>query len=314
MAQHVVVTGAGGPAGVCAIRALVRSGHLVTAADADPHAVGLRLAHRRAVVPRCDAAGFVEAICALGEPGGDTVLLSTVAEELVVLGGHRGALEAAGLRSWMPAPESVASCVDKWRFHERLAAGGVPTPVTALGTGAGVPGPWIVKPRFGRGSRDVFAADDPADLAVLLRRAPQPIVQQRIEGAEFTVDVLVDDDGEPACVAPRWRLETKAGIATRSLTFHDSALDALVARAMHALGLVGPVNLQGFRRPDGSFVVIEVNPRLSGGLALTQHAGADIVGEFVRRALGAPLDRSRLRTCAGVLMMRHHEEVFERCG
>ena len=32
-----------------------------------------------------------------------------------------------------------------------MTAAGLPVPATGLGKAEGVPGPWIVKPRFGRG-------------------------------------------------------------------------------------------------------------------------------------------------------------------
>ena len=60
-------------------------------------------------------------------------------------------------------------------------------------------------------------------------------------------------------------------------------------------------------------VVVEINPRLSGGLALTQHAGADLLGAYVDRALGRPIDRDSLRARPGVRMARHFVEVFEPC-
>nr|MDA8340831.1 hypothetical protein [Actinomycetota bacterium] len=40
----VLVTGAGGPAGISVIRALRPLGHRIVAADGSPHAAGLRLA------------------------------------------------------------------------------------------------------------------------------------------------------------------------------------------------------------------------------------------------------------------------------
>lgn len=313
MTVRVLVTGAGGPAGVCAIRGLApRFG--VVAVDADPGAVGLRLAEASRVVPRADRDGFIEALCATAIETGATVLLPTVAEELVVLARHRAQLEAAGLAAWLPDPEAVRRCTDKWRFFEALRDAGVPTPATGLGCEDGVPGPWIVKPRSGRGSRDVYAVDDPAALAVLLARVGDPIVQHRLEGREFTADALVDDDATVLTVCPRWRLETKAGISTKGLTFRDAEVESVVAAALAAVGLVGPANVQGFVAPTGQVTVMEINPRLSGGLALTQHAGADLLGAYVERALGRRPDPQRLVARPGVLMVRHFEEVFETCG
>ena len=125
-----------------------------------------------------------------------------------------------------------------------------------------------MKPRFGRGSRDVFSVDDPDDLAFALRRVPDPIVQTRLVGREFTVDALVDRDGHLAGAVPRWRLETKAGISTKGETFADAAVVNGVARLLAAVGLTGPANVQGFVDPNGGASFIEVNPRFSGGLPL----------------------------------------------
>jgi len=312
MTVRVLVTGAGGPAGVCAIRGLApRFG--VVAVDADPGAVGLRLAGASRVVPRADRDGFIEALCATALETGASVLLPTVAEELVVLAHRRDELEAAGLAAWLPDPAAVGRCTDKWQFFETLRDASVPTPATGLGGAEGVPGPWILKPRAGRGSRDVYPVDDPAELAVLLARVTDPIVQHRLEGREFTADALVDDE-TVLTVCPRWRLETKAGISTKGLTFRDAAVESVVAAALRAVGLVGPANVQGFVAPNGAVTVMEINPRLSGGLALTQHAGADLLGACVERALGRAPDPERLVARPGVLMVRHFEEVFETCG
>jgi carbamoyl-phosphate synthase large subunit len=309
---RVLVTGAGGPAGVCAIRGLAGR-YDVVATDADPCAVGLRLAPQSRVIGRADRPGFVDRLCDVARETGAEVLLSTVAEELVELARHRDRLEAAGLVAWLPDPAAVQRCTDKWAFHEALTAAVVPTPATGLGAAEGVDGPWIVKPRFGRGSRDVFAVDERRDLDVLLGRVTDPLVQHRLIGREFTADALVDDDGTVLCVAPRWRLETKAGISTKGETFCNRAVDSVVAAALGAVGLAGPANVQGFVTADGP-VVVEINPRLSGGLALTQHAGADLLGAYVEHALGRPVDRDRLRARPGVTMFRHFVEVFESCA
>ena len=53
-----------------------------------------------------------------------------------------------------------------------------------------------------------------------------------------------------------------------------------------------------------------MNPRFSGGLALTLAAGADLVGEFVRATVG---ERMRPRPAAvpsGVTMTRHYSEII----
>jgi carbamoyl-phosphate synthase large subunit len=192
-----------------------------------------------------------------------------------------------------------------------MTEAGLPVPATGLGKADGVPGPWVVKPRFGRGSRDVHVVSTQAGLRTALAATPQPIVQTQLTGREFTVDALVDRSGALIAAAPRWRLETKAGVSTKGETFADDEVVNVADLVLKAVGLIGPANVQGFVTEDGAVVVHEVNPRFSGGLPLTQHAGADVVGEYLRGILGLPLRSDRLVTRPGVRMLRHHAEVFE---
>jgi carbamoyl-phosphate synthase large subunit len=306
----VLVTGAGGPAGVAVVRALTEVTRVV-AADADPSAVGLRLAHGSGVVPLASDAGFVPALCELARSADARALVCTVAEEMVAVQRERELLDEAGVATWLPGAEAVTTCLDKWCFAQRCLDAGIAAPPTALGTARGVPGPWIVKPRFGRGSRDVHTADTADELRWALTRVAQPLVQTRLDGMEFTVDALVARDGALAAAVPRWRLETKAGISTKGRTFANDALVAEVGRLLRAVELDGPANVQGFLTANGGIGFTEVNPRFSGGLPLSLAAGADMVGEYLRGLLGLPMRPERLRARAGVTMVRYFAEVFE---
>lgn len=308
---RVLVTGAGGAAGVAVIQAL-RARREVLAVDCDPDAVGLRLAERSAVVPRGDDPDFAAHVAKLASRHGATALVCTVAEEMAALQEGIDLLAEAGLRTWLPSPATVHTCLDKWAFARVCADAGLPAPATALGTAEGVPGPWIVKPRFGRGSRDVHPVGTAAQLAAAAARVPQPLVQTRLAGREFTVDALVDPYGRLAGAVPRWRLETKAGISTKGRTFHSPALVAGVAELLAAVGLTGPANVQGFLDGRGEFAFTEVNPRFSGGLPLSLAAGADLVGEYLRGQAGQRVRPERLQGRPGVTMLRHFVEVFER--
>jgi carbamoyl-phosphate synthase large subunit len=307
----VLVTGAGGAAGVAVIRALQSHGHRVVAVDCDETAVGLRLADEAHVVPPANQPHYLAALLRVATVTSAQALICTVAEEYAALAAAREYLEEAGIRTQMPSRESVATCLDKWAFHEAMTQAGLPVPATGLGRAEGVPGPWVVKPRFGRGSRDVHLVANQTRLRVALAATPSPIVQTQLTGREFTADALIDDSGVVVAVCPRWRDETKAGISTKGETFADPEVDNVVSLVLKATGLVGPANVQGFVTEDGAVVVHEVNPRFSGGLPLTLHAGADVVTEYLRSILGLPIRPERLVARPGVRMQRYLCEVFE---
>ena len=310
MALSVIVTGAGGAAGVAVIQSLRHLGHRTIAADADETAAGMQLADEAGIVPRGDDPRFAGVLCDLALRTEAEALVCTVAEEMVALNRAADELGAVGLATWLPTSEVVETCVDKWRFAAALEASGFPGPLTGLASADGIPGPWIVKPRFGRGSRHVFAIDHPEDLPSALRQVPGPIVQTRLAGAEFTVDALVAADGSLAGAVPRWRLDTRGGISTKGRTFEHEQLAAAVGKLLGALGLCGPANVQGFVDESGTFAFTEVNPRFSGGLPLSIAAGADLVGEYVRGVVGLPVRAERLRYRSGVTMTRYLAELF----
>ena len=311
-AAAVLVTGAGGPAGIAVVRRLVALGHRVVAVDADPAAAGLALADTGLVVPRADSTDFVDVLLAVCTLHGVDALIGTVAEELPTLADGAVQLAAVGVATWLPDPTAVAVCCDKAAFAARMHAAGVPHPacaddVTALSR---VPGPWIVKPRAGRGSRGVRSLDDPAAVVTALLEDPALIAQTRLSGREFTADALVARDGRVLAVVPRWREETKAGISVKGTTFDSAAVSAVVVDALTAVGLSGPANVQGFVAEDGAVTVVAINPRFSGGLPLTLAAGADVVATYLAGIRDASAALPPLTFRAGVRMSRYFAETY----
>ncbi|MFJ9518436.1 ATP-grasp domain-containing protein [Kitasatospora sp. NPDC101801] len=302
--RRVLVTGCGGPAGVAVVEELAALGAVPVAADCDPYAAGLHLGHPAVLLPFADAPDYPRRLLAAAVAQRCAAVVVTVGEELLRVAGLEAEFAAQGVAAWFPAGRAVSDCLDKWAFAERIEAAGVAGPRSALGAPGELPGPWIVKPRFGRGSRDVYPVDDPADFPTLLRRVPEPLVQTRLTGREFTADCLIDRDGTVLGTVPRWRSQTRAGISTRGTTFTDARIDVLVAELAVALGLTGVCNVQGFLDEEGPARVVEVNPRFSGGLPISLAAGADLVGQFLRGTLGLPVRPDALRGRDGVTTVR----------
>ena len=308
----VLVTGAGGPAGVAVIRRLVALGHRVVGVDADWSAAGCALATVGAVVPRADHVRFVDALVSLATAHGVDALIGTVAEELPALAAGAAQLAEAGVATWLPSVDSVEVCCDKAAFARALRDAGVPHPATT-GTAAGlgtVPGPWVVKPRAGRGSRGVRLLDSRSAVAEALNEDASLIAQTRLQGREFTADALVGRDGGMLTVVPRWRDDTKAGISVKGTTFDSPAVTDVVAAALEAVRLTGPSNVQGFVADDGRATVVEINPRFSGGLPLTLAAGADVVSAYLTGIRDPQAALPHLWFTPGVRMSRYFAETY----
>lgn len=309
---NVLVTGAGGPAGIAVIRRLSALGHPVIAVDADPGATGLRLAARHAVVPLAEDPSFPAALLAVVAQHRPAALICTVAEELPGITDIAEQLAVLGCATSLPSKEAVERCLDKARFASLLAGRRMPHPPTGMFADAAtsIPGPWIVKPRRGRGSRGVLALDTAEEVAAVMRSGADLIVQTRLTGHEFTADVLISNDGRPLACVPRWRSETKDGISVKGVTFASAPVTDAVLRTVAALELTGPSCVQGFVGFDGDVRIVEVNPRFSGGLPLTLAAGADVVATYLAEILVPSVRVAPLTFRPGVHMARYLAEVY----
>jgi carbamoyl-phosphate synthase large subunit len=312
--RSVLVTGSGGPAGIAVIRRLMALGHRVVAADADQTAAGGALADVTVTVPHADHPRFLDALLGAAAAYGADALIGTVAEELPALTAGVDRLTAAGVATWLPDLTAVDLCCDKAAFAARMREAGVPTAPTATEprNAALLPGPWIVKPNSGRGSRGLQLLDDATAVMAAMSADPGLIAQTRLPGREFTADALVARDGTLLTVVPRWRDETKAGISVKGTTFTSEAVTHLAGAALAAVGLTGPANVQGFVADDGTATVVEINPRFSGGLPLTLAAGADVVSTYLAGIRDPQAELPFLWFTPGVRMSRYFAETYTR--
>jgi carbamoyl-phosphate synthase large subunit len=292
MAARVLVTGAGGPAGVAVIRSLLRRPDLtVFAADMDGWASGIYLvpAERRRLVPPGRADDFVSEIARMVREDALDLVISTVDVELVALAGRREELAPAVLAA--PSEDTLSTALDKMLLAERCASTGR-SPRTRLAGPDALAEDWefpvFAKPRQGAGSRGIRLVPDRAVLEALPVDEGL-IVQDFLPGEEYSVDVIADAAGHVVAAVPRTRARVDSGVAIAGRTLHDPELVATATVIAEAIGLVGVANVQLRRDRVGRAMLLEVNPRFPGALPLTIAAGVDIPSLVADLFLGAAL-------------------------
>lgn len=318
---RVLVTGAGGAAGVAVVRSLLARGDVeVFGADMDHWASGLYLvpAQRRRLVPAGLSEGFVDAVRTICREDRIDVLFPTVDVELPRLAAERETLENAGTRLASPSLRTIETALDKFTLA-RTCAGVVRVPRTELLGTPGADGGWtfpvIVKPRRGAGSRGVRLVASQQDLDQLTLDHERSaagvedlIVQAFLPGDEFSVDVFADLDGHVVAAVPRARLRVDSGISIAGVTLRDDALIGTASAVAVALGLQTVANVQLKRDTDGTPALLEVNPRFPGATPLTVAAGVDTPSLTLDAMLGRPLPAHvEFRELANV---RYLEDVF----
>lgn len=308
----VLVTGAGGAAGIAIIRSLLaRGGVRVIAADMDRLASGLYLvpAADRVLVPAGLAPDFASAVHHWCEHFGVQVIFPTVDVELPVLAARRIEFERRGTRLASPSLATLDVCLDKWALARRCQ-GVLPVPRTQTLSPAAATGrtfPVIVKPRRGAGSRGIELVESAADL-IALGTDDDRLVQDYLPGDEYSVDVLAGLDGRVIAAVPRSRLRVDSGISVAGATFHDDELEAAARAVARAIDLTTVANVQLRRDADGRAALLEVNPRFPGAMPLTVAAGVDMPSLTLDLVLGRPVPAAL--DFQELAVVRHLDEVF----
>lgn len=205
-------------------------------------------------------------------------------------------------------PDTAILMFDKILAAEAFAKAGVPVPTTYSIIDAEMP--VIAKPRFGSASRGIHIFHDIEDL-MHLKDISDYLLQEYIEDKkEYTVDCYIDRDGEILVTVPRERLEIMGGEVTRTITTRLPELEKMSREIICKFNLRGPVTLQFlYNVKTHRYLLMEVNPRLGGGVVCSIYAGAPITDYILQEALGIPV-----RPCDDwidhTLMARYQKETI----
>ena len=308
-------TAAGSTNTVTQYRTFQNLGCRIIAADCDPASVGFHFADAAYVVPRVAEDGYLEAILTICAKEGVTLFLPALDEELELFARHQERFRAVGTRLLVSSPEALRICLDKLLTYHYFVEAGLPMPRTVAAEQFGPHTfdryPLIVKPRAGRGSAGVHLARDAREAAFFSTYVEGAVLQEALPGVEYTIDVLADLESEVRILSARQRLATESGISSKGMTHWQDGFLAPVRTMVKELGLIGPLNVQGFVSPEGAIAFTEINARLAGTAILSQAAGVPLFEGILALASGrAP--EVWLKPCEPLLMFRHWEETFHQ--
>lgn len=316
---RVVITGSGTVTCQSVIKGLRSQSELeveIVTVDASDRVAGRYFSDHFHRVPSASDPAYVDAVLEICAHHKADLLIPIVDYEFKPLSQAVDRFTALGCLVAISPPEVIGRVNDKLETHQFFRDHGFTTARTWDADGArseleDLPYPVFLKPAVdGRSSIDCHMVDGAAALETLLDRVPGAMVQEFVDGPEYTADILADWTSEVLGVVVRERIETKGGVSYKGRTVDDPEMVSLVIRMARALGLRGPANIQAFRARDGQLYFNEINPRFSGALALSLAAGLNSPLMLAKLAIGLPVEGAVGRTRTGVTMLRYWDEVF----
>ena len=181
----------------------------------------------------------------------------------------------------------------------------------------------VIKNRFGSGSSGLIFSTSGSldrDIETALRSARNElgesinsrsealksvVVQPRIVGDEFGMDVLSDFRATYSAVFVRRKLSMRGGETDKATSEEPTRFESLAREIARVIPHIGVVDLDVMEDSAGRRWVIDVNPRFGGGYPFSHVAGADAPSAYVAWALGRTPEHSWLDYSVGVVGAKH---------
>jgi len=283
--------------------------------DTNPLAPALFEVDKQIIVPSCESSDFLSALMQICESEKVDVIIPLIDPELHFYAANKEMLRKRGTRVIVSDSGVIDMCSDKVLTARFLQKVGLPflktTPVAGKGWEKHIELPAVLKPRSGSGGKDVYIVRSEEDVSVLSKRLNEPILQQRAEGQEITLDCMVGFDGQPLRIVARERLEVRAGESSKGRTIKENHILDLTKELLQYLKACGPVTVQCFRL-EVEYVFTEINPRFGGGYPLSHAAGADFPYILLSMCKGESIKDDVYAFEEGVYFCRFDEAFYLR--
>ncbi len=276
---NILVTGVGGPAGINAVKLLSQQSDItIYAVDTDLLSAGQFFAHHFFQVPLvADYDNYSLVLQGIVKKYNIHAILPTVSEELIVI---RRALEGINVKIVLSPQLTLELCHDKRLLYTWMDENFLEYMVkwqTLDVREMWEDQTYFIKPSHGRGARGCrrVARSEIAYWRELLSPRKEWLIMEDLPGTEWTVDAYVTSSGRISMNVPRERLALSGGISLKGRTVKEAKVIYQTEAVIKKLPFYGPICFQWKADKNNEPKLVEINPRLAGGVAISALAGAD---------------------------------------
>ncbi|SEM88468.1 carbamoyl-phosphate synthase large subunit [Paenisporosarcina quisquiliarum] len=267
------------------------------------------------LVPRVTTEEYIPSLLQICKEKNISLIVPLIDTELVILAKNKERFKEIGAQVLVCSNDVNEICFDKRRTASFFREFKIDSPIEyeidhVLNIGKMCTS-LLIKPAKGSSSVGVNIINSIEELEFFSKYLEEPILQELVFGEEYTIDVLVDFNGDIITAVPRLRMETRAGEVSKGMTVRNSILINKAIDLVKKLpGAVGCITVQCFLTPENEVKFIEINPRFGGGFPLSLKAGADFPRYIIESILDIKSDFNVNNWTDGLVMLRYDDAVF----
>lgn len=297
----------------------MQKGDRVVATDMQLSAPALSVADIKIQVPSVYANDYIDKILTICQEQHINALISLNDLELPILANNKEKFEAVGVKVIVSDPKVIDIAFDKYKTSLWVESLGLNAPKTyvtlqstkeALAKGE-ITFPLFMKPRWGSGSIGLETIDDIEELDIyyhlLMKKIKKTIlatastgdeyimIQEKLTGNEFGLDVMNDLEGNLVAVSVKQKLAMRAGETDKAKTVDMPEVKEIGTIIGRNLKHIGNLDVDIMQRENGEYCVLELNPRFGGGFPFSYEAGVNLPKAIIEWVKGNTIDPSILK-------------------
>lgn len=294
------------------------TGDKIVATDMSLTAPALQVADVKLQVPAVYDPEYIDITLKICEEQRIDALFSLNDLELPILAENKARFEAIGVQVVVSDPAVIDIAFDKYKTAQWVAKLGLAAPKTyvrlddckrALSAGE-VSFPLFMKPRWGSGSIGLESIADMEELDIyyglLMKKIKKTIlatasvgdeyimIQEKLTGAEFGLDIMNDLNGKNVGVSVKQKLAMRSGETDKAVTVDLPEVREMGRKIGEALEHIGNLDVDIMQRADGAYCVLELNPRFGGGFPFSYEAGVNFPLALIKMIKGEEYDPQML--------------------
>lgn len=307
----------------------MNEGDKVVATDMQLSAPALQVADVKIQVPAVYDSEYINITLNICKEHKIDALISLNDLELPIMAERKAEFEAVGTKVIVSNPAVIDIAFDKYKTALWIESIGLTAPKTfvrledckkALAAGD-ISFPLFMKPRWGAGSIGLESIADMEELEIyynlLMKKIKKTIlanasvgneyilIQEKLTGNEFGLDVMNDLDGNYIAVSVKQKLAMRAGETDKAITRDLPEIRKIGRKIGENLKHIGNLDVDVMQRVDGAYCVLELNPRFGGGFPFSYEAGVNLPKAIIQWVKGENVDPKILQPKYGLMFAKN---------
>lgn len=304
-------------------------GDKVVATDMQLSAPALQVADVKIQVPAVYDPKYIDITLDICREQKIDALLCLNDLELPILAENKARFDALGVKVIVSDPAVIDIAFDKYKTAQWVESLGLNAPKTyvtlasakeALAKGE-IAFPLFMKPRWGSGSIGLETIEDMEELEEIYQQLFKKIkktilatasvgdeyimIQEKLTGKEFGLDVMNDLEGNNVGVSVKQKLAMRAGETDKAITVDIPEVYEMGRKIGENLKHIGNLDVDIMQRANGDYCVLELNPRFGGGYPFSYEAGVNMPKAIIQWVKGEKVDTAILKPEIGRMFAKN---------